>query len=247
VKLDSTASQVLSEAYISGTTGNPVFLAAAPDGNIVAAADTYASNFSTPGAYVSPPSFSECGLLPYFGIEPSAVLYVAKLRVTDWSPVYAAQLSAPCGVSAGSLAVDNAGAVVLGLGAGAGFALHNPLLAGARQSINSSALAKLSPDGSALEFATYLDDCGAPAIALAADGSIYAGVSSVPCSSTGPAGVLHLTTANPPPISVDWISNAFSGDSNAVVGGGLYTISGTGFSRHPSISASIRARTCPRS
>jgi uncharacterized protein (TIGR03437 family) len=238
MKMDGTASQVLSAAYLSGLSGgNPVLLAAAPDGNVLIAAPSDTANLATPGAYVSPTSFSNCGLrIPYFGIAGG--LYVAKLRAADWSVVFAAQLKGACGAFAGTMALDSAGAVVLGLGAGAGFALHNPMLAGPPDSSYSSAIAKLSADGSALQFATYLDDCGPPAIAVAADGSIFAGVSSVPCSSTGPAGVLHLTTANPPPISLDWISNAFSGDSNAVVAGGLYTITGTGF-QPPSIDLGL--------
>ncbi len=43
------------------------------------------------------------------------------------------------------------------------------------------------------------------------------------------AGVLHFSATNPQTISLDQISNAFSGDSSAVVGGGLYSLSVSGF------------------
>jgi uncharacterized protein (TIGR03437 family) len=41
--------------------------------------------------------------------------------------------------------------------------------------------------------------------------------------------VLHLAAATPPAISLDQVANAFSGNTNAVAYGGLYTLSGTGF------------------
>jgi uncharacterized protein (TIGR03437 family) len=47
------------------------------------------------------------------------------------------------------------------------------------------------------------------------------------------AGVLHLNSTNPQAISLDQISNAFSGDSSAVVGGGVYSLSVSGFQPPP--------------
>jgi uncharacterized protein (TIGR03437 family) len=46
----------------------------------------------------------------------------------------------------------------------------------------------------------------------------------------GSAGLLHLGTANAPGIALNQIANAFSGDASAVAAGGLYSLSGTGFS-----------------
>jgi uncharacterized protein (TIGR03437 family) len=92
---------------------------------------------------------------------------------------------------------------------------------------NSSATAKLSADGSTLLFGTYLDNCGVPGIAVASDGSIYAGVS--PTQGGDTTSVLHLTNPNPAAISLDQIWNAFSGDASAVVGGGLFTLATSGF------------------
>jgi uncharacterized protein (TIGR03437 family) len=126
--------------------------------------------------------------------------------------------------------VDAQGAAILALATGAGLPLRNPMVAGPACSDrrSTSALVKLSPDGSALEFATYLDNCGVPGIAAAADGSIYAGVSS--SQPNHPGSVLRLKIANSPAVSLDQIANAFSGDAKAVVYGGLYSITGSGFS-----------------
>ncbi len=103
--------------------------------------------------------------------------------------------------------------------------MRSPLLAGPACSpnpANSSAIARLSADGSTLQFGTYLDTCGVPAIAAASDGSLYAGVA--PNQDSNATSVLRLSNPNPAPLSLDQISNAFSGDASAVVGGGLYTI-----------------------
>ncbi|HEY1335917.1 MAG TPA: SBBP repeat-containing protein [Bryobacteraceae bacterium] len=226
MKLDRTASQVVSAAYIQGmTAGGAALLATAPDGNVVVVGQSNDSSLPTPGAYVSPPSSSECGDLNPVSFFLVGGLYIAKLDAQSWQPIYAALLNPPCGISPGAVAVDTSGAVVLGLSSGAGLPLRGPLLAGPACSLFTSAIAKLSPDGSTLQYATYLDDCGVPSLTLAADGSTLVGVSS----RAGQAGVLRLNTANVSPLSLDSISNAFSGNSNAVVGGGLYTILGTGF------------------
>jgi len=123
--------------------------------------------------------------------------------------------------------VDVSGSAVLGLIAGRGLPLRSPLLAGPTCSFTSSAVARLSPDLSTLEFATYLDNCGAPAVAPAPDGSIYAGVS--PQDFRNPAGVLRVPVAAASGFSLDRVANAFSDNTDAVASGGLYALSGTGF------------------
>ena len=226
--LAPSGSQVVSSIYLDGAASFPLgpsALAADAQNNLFVAGEAAANFPVTPGAYAAPQSPASCLGNDY---DYNGPVFVAKLAAADWKPVYSALLTAPCGIQPGALAVDSAGAAVLALSTGAGLPLHSPLLAGPTCSYNSSAVAKISPDGSALEFATYLDNCGVPGIALAPDGSFYAGVS--PNRRGGPAGLLHLGTASAPGISLDQISNAFSGDASAVVAGGLYSLSGTGFS-----------------
>jgi uncharacterized protein (TIGR03437 family) len=229
VKLDRAASQVVSATYIQGTNSlGPSALATDGGGNLMVMGEAYTqgSTFPViPGAYTSPLSPSGCAGIKdlYFG---GGSIYVIKLRASDWQPIYRSLLTAPCGIQPGAMAVNRSGAVAFGVATGQGFPLHNPMLGGPTCSITSSAVAQFSADGSTLEFATYLDDCDVPAVAWARDGSLYAGVTH---AYSGPTGVLHLTTTAPAPISLDRISNAFSGDAGAVVGGGLYTIEGAGF------------------
>ena len=122
------------------------------------------------------------------------------------------------------MTLDSSGAAILSMSTGLGLSLRSPLLAGPTCSYQSNAVAKLSPDGSSLHFATYLAGCGPPAIAVAPGGSIYAGVASE---------VLNFKTTNPA-FSLDQISNAFSGDPSAVAAGGLYSLTGSGF---PSVAS----------
>ncbi len=223
VKLDPTGSRVVQATYIQGSPScvfGPSALGVDAAGNLVVAGSTDGTIFPiTPGACTSPSPSSACG--EFSGI------YVTKLGASDWNPIYSALL--PCGDRSGAMVVDNTGAVILTVGAEAGFPLHNPLLAGPGCPDNfeaSGAIARLSQDGSALEFATYIDTCGVRAVALASDGSIYVGTSGLPCGADSIARVLHLNSTNPQAISLDQISNAFSGDSSAVVGGGLYSLPG---------------------
>jgi uncharacterized protein (TIGR03437 family) len=234
MKLDRSASQILLETYLQGAIvgAGPTSLASDGSDNLLVTGGVPDSTAFTvtPGAYKSPPSQSGCGNAFYYR-QASSSVYVVKLRAADWQTMYAALVTAPCGmVPSSSMVVDNTGAVVVGISTGAGLPLHNPLLAGPTCAYNSSALAKLSPDGSTLQFATYLDSCGVPPLALARDGSVYAGA-----ALETSAAVLHLASNSAPAISLDGISNAFSGDGNAVVGGGLYSLTATGF-QPPSIN-----------
>jgi uncharacterized protein (TIGR03437 family) len=225
--LDAAASLVTSATYLQGTGADypsrgPSWLATDGQGSLFVAGETTGVVF--PGAYIVPQSPSGCAPSTFYVASGA---YVIKLKAADWTPIYTVLLRAPCGVHPGALVVDGAGAVALALATGNGFPLHNPLVGGPACVANSSAIAKISPDGSVLEFATYLDNCGVPGIGLAKDDSLYVGVS--PGQSGGPAGVLHLDTASIPAISLDQISNAFSGDTSSVVGGGLYSLTGSGF------------------
>ena len=238
IKLNSSGSQVLVETYISGSQQDvgtpdlplpnaPVSLAQDASGNLFVFGGTGVDVPVTSAAYNAPQALARC--TEYYGGDGNA--FIAKLAVADWSPVYRAMLRAACGILPGAIAVEPDGSVVMAMAAGVSLPLHNPLIAGPPCSYDSSAVAKLSPDGSALQFATYLDDCRVPAMALAPDGSIALGVQSA--SFTGPAGVLRLPLPAAPPITLDGIVNAFSGDGSAMVTGGLYTITGTGFQPAP--------------
>jgi uncharacterized protein (TIGR03437 family) len=154
-----------------------------------------------------------------------------KLSAAELQPVYIATFTAACGIETGAIAIDGTGASVLAMAAGSGLSLRSPLLGAPACGPNASAIAKLSADGSTLQFATYLDNCGVPAIAIAANGSVYAGVSPLP--SENATSVLHLKTGNSAAISLDQVTNAFSNDASTVVGGGLYSIAISGFEPPP--------------
>jgi uncharacterized protein (TIGR03437 family) len=223
LKLDPATLHVVSATNLPGAS--PTSLAADAQGNLFLAGNSGLP--ITPGAYTAQSSAACSSPYYLYSLQTGSGVHIMKLAATDWTTIYSALLAAPCGIQSGAMAVDSAGAVVLGLATGNGLSLHNPLLAGPACDINSSAVAKISADGSALQFATYLDSCGVPGIAFASDGSIYAGAS--PSRRENPAGVLRLNTRAAPPISLDGIANTFSGDDTAVVGGGLYKLTGAGF------------------
>ena len=180
----------------------------------------------SPGAYVqTPPLLNECPAVNKTVFSLQGV-YVLKLRASDWQPVYSTLISSPCGIQPGTPSVDGAGRVAIPVATGQEFPLHHPLLAGTSCSITSSAVAVLSADAARLDFATYLDNCGVPAVTWASDGSFYAGVTH---GYFGPTGVLHVPTTPPAAVSLDGVANTFSGDASAVVGEGIYTITGSGF------------------
>jgi uncharacterized protein (TIGR03437 family) len=223
MKLDPAATQVVSATYLSQGVGRkPSALATDAQGNLFMLGLAEDSDF-TPGAFHSLP-VTQCAGYKY---PPTGNVYITKLAAANWQPIYNALLAGQCGSQPGAMAVAGNGAVVFSAATGAGFPLRRPLLGGPTCSYNSSLVGKLSPDGSVLDFATYLDDCGIPAIALAGDGSVYAGVTHGQAASV--AGVMRLDLSNPPSLSLDRISNAFSGDGAAVVRGGLYALEGSGF------------------
>jgi uncharacterized protein (TIGR03437 family) len=231
VKFNQSASQAISGVYLLLNQGaEPSAMAMDARGNLLIFGTTdVGSNFTaTPGAYASPPSLAACRsdelYNPFAGDA-----FLMKLNGSTLQTIYAAQLSSACGIETGTIAIDPSGAAVLSMATNAGLALQNPLVAGPSCNDNSSAIAKISADGSTLQFATYLDSCGAPGLALA-NGSTYAGVSS---------SVLNLIPATTP-ITLNQISNAFSNDQSAAVPGGLYTITATGL-QPPSIDLGLNS------
>jgi uncharacterized protein (TIGR03437 family) len=220
MKLDSTGSRILAAIYVPGSRPSPgapqvpvgpgsVELAADPSGDLYVYGATSRDVPVTPGAYNA---------------------FVMKLAAADWTPLYSAMLRAPCGVVPGGMAVDAAGAIVLGLSSGQGLPLRHPLMAGPGCGYfgpyESTALIKLSPEGSMLQYGTYLDNCGPAEVAPAPDGSVFVGVTAT--TPGGPAGILRLKPSGAAGPSLDDIVNAFSADGAAVSAGGLYTLTGTG-------------------
>ena len=228
MKLDHNASQVLESAYLpaaqANNGGSVTGMATDSQNNLVLFGQTGGGSLSaTPGAFSSQ-VVSSCDSNP--GPETDDA-YVMKLRAADWQPTYIAIFTAMCGIETGAIAIDATGSAVLAMGASSGLSLRSPVVGAAPCTVFSSAIAKLSADGSTLQFATYLPDCGIPAIALGANGEVYAGVSPLP--SENATSVLGLKTAQAATISLDQVSNAFSGDTSAVVGGGSYSVAISGF------------------
>jgi len=236
MRLDRSGSQIIASTYIPGSSAPAIppglpqpastaSLAAGPDGSLYLFAGSAVP--VTPGSYNGPQPAAPCS--SYWsafeqGLNSTGNAFAARLTASDLHPVYIAMLRASCGIVHGPLAVDATGTAVLAMYASPGLALRNPLLAGT----SGSAIARVSPDGAMLQFATYPDDGGIPGLALAADGSIYAGVTHGYNGLSGPSGALHIAIPGPP-ISLDGIANAFSGSAGPIAPGGLYTLTGTGF------------------
>ncbi len=210
--LDTAGLQTLATARIAGAVPwaaipdlpqplSSMHLAEDAAGNLYLFSGTGSDLPASPGAYDAPKPLTQC-LSPY---GPEGNAFVAKLAAGSLAPVYTAVLRAPCGIAPGSIAVDSRGAAVLSIAALSGLALRQPILGS-----GSAAVARLSPDGATLEFATYLEGTGIPFST-----ALYTGVESAVFRLEPPAA----------PLSIDGVANAFSGDSTAVVEGGLYTLS----------------------
>jgi hypothetical protein len=192
-RIDTASSQVTYFVRMGGTlnepnAGGPGSLAFDPQGNLFVAGTTADPNFPvTAGAYVSPLRSADCSTR-YF-IDPPGDLFVMKLRAADWQTVYAAILGANCASATGNIQVDSQGQAAFSLAAGAGFprrdaAPETPVLDCLIPQWGG--VARLSADGSALLFSTYVNMCGAPALAVPPTGTLFAGVSD------GHASVLEL-------------------------------------------------------
>ena len=224
-KLNDAASQLLASGYLPRAALSVTGLAVDSQNNLLAFGQSEMGSLqATAGAYSSPQPAS-CNQSPLLPEQGDA--YVIKLSAANWATVYTTILRATCGINTGAITLDATGDPILAMAASSGLRLHNPILAGPACGTSSSAIAKLSADGTMLQFSTYLDNCGVPAIALAPDASLYAGVS--PPLAGSATEVLRLPIANSSAVSLDGVSNAFSGDASAVVFGGLYSIAISGF------------------
>ena len=216
-KLNDAASQLLASGYLPRAALSVTGLAADSQNNLIAFGQSQMGSLQSTGGAYSSPQPASCNQNPLIPVQGDA--YVMKLSAVNLATVYTAILRATCGINTGAIALDATGDPVLAMAASSGLPLHNPLVAGPTCGTSSSAIAKLSADGTTLQFSTYLDNCGVPAIALAPDASLYAGVS--PPLADSATEVLRLPIANSSAISLDGMSNAFSGDPSAVVFGGL--------------------------
>jgi uncharacterized protein (TIGR03437 family) len=235
MRLDRAASRVLSAATVPGASPfivGPTAMAADRDGNLVIFGATSGPMTATPGAYQGQP-IGGCPTPP--SVYVGGNLYVTKLRASDFQTVYAAVLAAPCTAQPGGLVLDPTGAPILAFSTGSGIPLHSPIAGAPSCGYTSSAIAKLSPDGARLDFATFLDTCGVPAIAGPNDGSLIAGAKDL----------LRVLMPPLPGPSIDAVANAFSGESAAVVSGALYTLAVSG-ANLPSIDRGLTAQDLPR-
>jgi uncharacterized protein (TIGR03437 family) len=230
LKLNSAASQTLVETYLpAGQSGNGqgiTGLAVDSQNNPVIFGQTAIGGVQASAGAFSALAVGPCTANVNSILSGQDEVYVMKLNGSTLRPAYTAVLGATCGIETGALALDNTGAPIIAMGASSGLPLAGPTVAGPDCSSFTSAIAKLSADGSTLDYATYLPNCGVPSLALSADGSVYAGASPAPDAEE--TSVLHLTPVSAAPLSLNGISNAFSGDASAVVSNGLYSLAFSG-------------------
>jgi uncharacterized protein (TIGR03437 family) len=204
VRMNASLSAILDSAQVDfAETGA---LAIDSSGNLIFAGATYGSDRGS----VNCRSFQ-----PY--VTPMT-LVVTKLRASDWSAEYRATAPAPCGLQVHSVSVNSGGAPVVPMWAGLGFPTVRPVYGGPPCLWLSGAAARLSPDGSRIDFGSYFDTCAAPGVAPSGDGLIVGAgdrVMRVSATSSAPR--------------IDAITNAFSGDPSAVVDGALFMLAISGF------------------
>jgi uncharacterized protein (TIGR03437 family) len=161
---------------------------------------------------------------------PAGDIFLTKLHTDDLQQIFSARLFGACQSWPGTVRIGPTGQVAVGLWTFSDFPMHDPVLPFPNCYLyGAAAVSHLSADGSALLFSSYLDMCAqAPAIALAADGSIYAGVTrgTTHFETSGSAGVLRIPMAQPGGPSVAGAFNAFSGAAGYATPGMLLTITG---------------------
>ncbi len=230
MKLDASAAHVVQGAYIPGGAGSGAgvtAIAADSQGNLLLFGATYRGSIqASPGAFYSEPPVFLCSP-SYLAVSGDA--FVMKLN-SAWQPTWSAVFGSSCNVATGNAIVDADGSILLAMSAAKGVRLAHPFLGAPAPApvcpSNGAAVARLSADGSALQYGAYLPACGLPAIAAAQNGAVYAGVTQV---GEGYTAVVKVPTANAAPISLDGVANAFSGDSTTLVAGGLYSLAVSGF------------------
>jgi len=221
MRLDESATRVLDsmnlDQSLTGTA--PTSVTADASGNLILLGSTY-TDLSIPrpvwGCHSAANAYMPIG----------GDIFVLKLAAADWKQVYLLTLPASCPARTGAMVLDAGGAPVISLATEVGFPLARPIAGAPTCGLISGVVAKLKPDGSALEFATYLGGCGVPALALGRDGVPVTSTNSAPYESS--TAVLWVEP-QAMSISLDSIANTFSGDPGGVVPGALYTLTVSGF------------------
>lgn len=225
VRLNESGSALTYEDYRSPWAGGTA-LATDSEGNVYIAGPTGPLELPvTSGAYRSPVRAGTC---PVFSVQlarSNTDTFLAKLRSPDFALEYAALLGGDCWSEPQAIRVAPDGSVTAAiLTQSVRFpvvrALAMPRACG---STGSGVIARLSPDGRTLQWATYLPSCGVPQIAPALNGALY-----VFLAGPGPSGgtVVHM----PPPaaaVAVERLDVAFAFASFGIPPGALVGISGS--------------------
>ena len=202
VRVNSTGSAYIARAAVEKI---PSALTFAPDGSLWAAVGSYTT-------YV--PGLSALGCSYTF---PGPGARADQFDPSTLERRKSLLIGQACTAGTGDLRIDEQGTVTLALVAGAGFPLKSPMM-GPPCWNGGSAVARLRADGSLL-FSTFLICGGAPPITFALDGRLLASV-----TESQAATVLALNPNPSPAISLDRITNAFSGDDAGLAPLGLYAL-----------------------
>jgi uncharacterized protein (TIGR03437 family) len=182
-------------------------------------------NIYVAGQVLGPTGSGSCFQGFYFNNSTLAPgdIFLTKLQPDSLQQVFSARLFGACQSWPGTVRIGPSGDVTVSLWTFGSFPVRNPVLPFSNCGFSGSALvSRLSADGSALLFSSYLDTCGRAApVALAPDGSVYAGV-----TGGSHAGLLRVPVSQPSAMSVERIVNAFSGASGFAYPGMLLTITG---------------------
>jgi hypothetical protein len=196
-KLTADGSALVYSTYLGGSSGTDRAFGIAVD----AAGNAYVSGLA------SSPDFPRTT-----HIGPPGGGFVAKLEPTGSSLVYSTTIG---GAGAHGIAVDGAGSAYVVGGAGSGFPTVNALQPAPGGPNGNAFVAKLTADGSALIYSTYLGGSGGDVgagIAVDAAGNAYV---------TGSASSTDFPTANPFQSSLHGVQNAFvaklTADGSALV------------------------------
>jgi Beta-propeller repeat len=196
-KLNATGSALVYSTYLGATDtgGNGITVDAA--GNAYVAGSTNSSDFSTtPGAFSS-----------------SGNAFITKLNAAGSALAYSTRLGGSVDEQSSGIAVDAAGhAYVTGQTRSPDFPTVNPLQPTLHSSGGNAFVAKLTPDGTALVYATY----------LGGSGTIFSGPPGPPRTSgdtgsgiaidaAGNAYVTGNTTSSDFPITSDAFQTTFGG------------------------------------
>ncbi|MBL8293668.1 MAG: SBBP repeat-containing protein, partial [Bryobacterales bacterium] len=225
VRLNESGSALTYEDYKSPWAAGTA-IATDSEGNVYLAGSAVRREFTvTPEAYRSPVPVRPCGSWSTQYTRPHTDTFVAKLRSSDFAVEYAALLGGDCWSEPQAIRVAPDGSVTAAIltqsvSIPVVQALAMPLGCGTS---GSGVIARLSPDGRTLDWATYLPSCRASYAAPAPNGALY-----VVLNGPGLTGgtVVHM----PPPageVAVERVDVAFAFASFGIPPGALVGISGS--------------------